>query len=104
MSIRMRRAAPVRDTIGPMADALDILAGELYDLRCELERAERFCKPPQPPKGNPAVVTLSLADPAPGAPLSTQVSVRLELPCDKQNASACSKNIPEADAAKDGLQ
>lgn len=66
--------------------------------------ATRFCKPPQPPKGNPAVLTLTLADPVAAAPTTKDVAVRLELPCDKPNPSACAKNVPSADPVKDGLQ
>lgn len=66
--------------------------------------AVRFCKPPQAPKGNPASVTLALADPSSDSPKAKYLAVRLELPCTKKNPKACSKHIPVAEAVQNGLQ
>jgi hypothetical protein len=78
------------------------IAVSLFDAGGAERNATRFCRPPQPPTSNPAVVDLQIADRQTGSPATKRVSLRIELPCAK--ATGCTKTIPVADAVNDGLQ
>lgn len=61
-----------------------------------------FCKPPGPPAGE-GNVEVNIGDPA-SNPTSKQLVLRIEVPCDKNNAKACEKNIPTASVEQDGVR